>query len=1344
MALLPFDALFVAKRHRAWGNVAWAVTTRVYAFSAARLRTAAKATGAPAIRGVARFLEAFETGVVPPLSATEGRTLGALVAGSNAIAVAIRFAVTEIDYVRRSALALELDGYPRLRDALECRRRRTFGTPFAPGRPPSREIALEDAQAFDALRVPFPDLRQTIAELEVSRMAEICAPSAVHAIPLEPVLDFVRGEIRDLGTTHPRLGVVPASSRACAQLARALGGTAEAARAVIGARIGGDRGARISLGASAAPTATPCDTAIEDAAAFNLAAFAHVSEVLDGYLAQGYTPALFGAIRPDREGMKARAFNVFPWEVAWAARFVRPLLTVVRRIFARGPTLDHGVSRRTLTAISGRLREASRRNPMRASCPDGTRSTDAIEHALLRVVCEGALDAAGDEVFDVWGLPPRDVKDFCRRALATYTQPSRSIVFSSFTRLAQFETCYQAGDFTWDPEEPARRDARLLECRNVPPAFPAFEGRVLGRVHRPTVIVGRTGSGKSVGAVLDALSSRHRVVVVEPRRVAVTCLIADVKRHAPGVPLGIAIGGNHAHERVTVATAGACLGLIRQDSLIILDEAHEDGDAYDFVRAKAAAACVPLVEVTATPLARHARLERIEIGRHDGLARTVVRRPPFRSFEAALDAGMAFARDGGLRVLVIRPGIADATATAAKIGGLVLHGAMGAEAQAAVATDESRAPIVATLIAASSVTIPNVEVVVTEGYTWADLFDPLANVTSLARAQMPAHTLEQIEGRAARAVTDGRPLVAHSFVALNERLPVDVGTIASSRAGYADLSPLERDAYRIDIAPAYLAAALHDAPLTPARFGGGGPGPRALKALARASTCEETRRTILAECALRHAGFPSAAARARAHWGAEIPPAVDEFLQLAARMSASARRAADACADYELARGFSTEWDVIDGVLLTTLGPFLDVLPEEVAIAYPAELTVVSADGRASFVTRPSVVWETKASPGTYLAHACIARGAREVAMRRVSVSNETLAKARACVGLVYAVAGDPHAPVAALSEAATSSSVGPGQRTKSRLTVVTHPSPRVDVPATVAARAAQLASVTAALYEAIAAHGITQPVGSSQSHVCSFEVLNILTGLACTRRGLELAQRFARDFADALVAAGVPRAALDAFAYVSPDGFSDIVAQSHGDDRIVVSASPEIFTAVPTAMLVIGRCGISPKSGSAVFDGSPAMATFCAHGVDEGGVHVVSALRRALAAQRGDGIAPSATPGPSWPLAFTGVDDPLAAMHAQVAAERDPRAPYYTAFAQKRVPNDGYGLVRELESRGMSRGEAFGVALATHKMPSVAGEFLSVDEAVALADLAGDVSFDSFDSFDADEGHLRVYDLVE
>jgi len=452
-------------------------------------------------------------------------------------------------------------------------------------------------------------------------------------------------------------------------------------------------------------------------------------------------------------------------------------------------------------------------------------------------------------------------------------------------------------------------------------------------------------------------------------------------------------------------------------------------------------------------------------------------------------------------------------------------------------------------------------------------------------------------------------------------------------------------------------------------------------------------------------------------------------------MEASALEAARACAhECELASTFVALWEQFSVDVMCEAGLTPKELPDEFARCFPGEVAVVTG-ATARYVTRPSISWPTTRAPGTYLARRYFSGGEIVERTRPVVLSAPTRANLVARVGAVYDVAGDEKAPLARLVDATASESRS--SRTRARIEVVRDARPRAAMEATMLARASQLERAAETLDEYVEETGAIRSFGSAQSHVCSFEVLNILTALASRPEGLELACDYARDSGDELVKNGVPVASLSALRGVGKGAFRDAVSLGHGDDRIVASTSSAVIHATPVAMLAIGRCGISPKSGCAVFGRGPAVGTFCAHAITETGVVVVSGLRRAMRAQRSDGIAPSAEGGPSWPFAFSASADVLGRVHAARTLARDPRSRALVFWGVARQRSDAYGLVRRLMEDGVSEGEAFAIALATHKMPSSPGVCISVEEAARLQDANSNDDI----RLDDDESHLRVYD---
>jgi ATP-dependent helicase HrpB len=294
------------------------------------------------------------------------------------------------------------------------------------------------------------------------------------------------------------------------------------------------------------------------------------------------------------------------------------------------------------------------------------------------------------------------------------------------------------------------------------------------------------GAGKTTAvppALLDSVDGR--IVMLEPRRVAAR---AAAERLAEG--LGEAVGGRVGYRirgesrpgsRIEVVTGGVLTRMLQSAPdlpgvrCLIFDEFHERGLDADLGLAlalEARAALRPdlrLLVMSATldagPVA--ALMGGAPVLTAEGRAFPVEtrwldrpRRPDERleAATAALVLEALGATEGG--VLVFLPGQAEIARTAAALGprlpgGVVLqplHGGLPFAAQRAALAplDRGRKLVLATAIAETSLTIPDVRVVVDAGRARRARFDPGSGMTRLVTERVTRAEAEQRRGRAGR------------------------------------------------------------------------------------------------------------------------------------------------------------------------------------------------------------------------------------------------------------------------------------------------------------------------------------------------------------------------------------------------------------------------------------------------------------------------------------------------------------------------------------------------------------------------------------------------------------------
>lgn len=296
------------------------------------------------------------------------------------------------------------------------------------------------------------------------------------------------------------------------------------------------------------------------------------------------------------------------------------------------------------------------------------------------------------------------------------------------------------------------------------------------------------GAGKTTLVPLDLLDSGlfpGRIVMLEPRRLAARAAaerMAETLGEAPGRRVGYRIRGEakvSAATRIEVVTEGILTRMIQSDaelpgvSCVIFDEFHERSLQADLGLALALevrgairpdlALLVMSATLDAAPVAAlmgDAPMVTAE-GRAFPVETRWLPRPPDASlrFEAAM-AGLIRQAveetdEGGL--LAFLPGEGEIRRVEAMLRDLPgcavrpLYGAMDFAAQrAALAPAEGRKIVLATSIAETSLTLPDIRVVVDGGKARRARFDPASGMSRLVTERVTRAEAEQRRGRAGR------------------------------------------------------------------------------------------------------------------------------------------------------------------------------------------------------------------------------------------------------------------------------------------------------------------------------------------------------------------------------------------------------------------------------------------------------------------------------------------------------------------------------------------------------------------------------------------------------------------
>ncbi len=295
------------------------------------------------------------------------------------------------------------------------------------------------------------------------------------------------------------------------------------------------------------------------------------------------------------------------------------------------------------------------------------------------------------------------------------------------------------------------------------------------------------GAGKTTMVPLDLLASglvRGRIVMLEPRRLAARAAaerMAETLGEAVGARVGYRIRGEAKvgkATRIEVVTEGILTRMIQSDpelrgvGAVIFDEFHERSLNADLGLALALEIRAALREdlmlivmsatLDAAPVAE--LMGGAPVVTSQGRAFAVETRWLGRSPDASLrfEAGVAglvrqavAETEGG--VLVFLPGEGEIRRVEAMLGGLTgceirpLFGAMDFAAQrAALAPSQARKIVLATSIAETSLTIPDIGVVVDGGRARRARFDPNSGMSRLVTERVTRAEAEQRRGRAGR------------------------------------------------------------------------------------------------------------------------------------------------------------------------------------------------------------------------------------------------------------------------------------------------------------------------------------------------------------------------------------------------------------------------------------------------------------------------------------------------------------------------------------------------------------------------------------------------------------------
>lgn len=324
----------------------------------------------------------------------------------------------------------------------------------------------------------------------------------------------------------------------------------------------------------------------------------------------------------------------------------------------------------------------------------------------------------------------------------------------------------------------------MLEKLPIDDVLPALRDTM--SAHGRAVLVAPPGAGKTTRVPLALMDrTRGKIVMLEPRRLAARAAaerLASGLGEEPGARVGYRIRGEAVPgSRIEVVTEGILTRMIQSDpslegiGCVIFDEFHERSLNADLGLAlvweargalrEDLAVLVMSATLEAEPVA--ALLDDAPVLRSEGRAFEVetrwLERPLPARVRLADEAARLIlraeeeTRETGGTVLAFLPGEGEIRRVSGMLGTtgcevLPLYGALDARAQrAALAPPGDRRRIVlATAIAETSLTIPEVRVVVDAGRARRARFDPGSGMSRLVTERVSRAEAEQRRGRAGR------------------------------------------------------------------------------------------------------------------------------------------------------------------------------------------------------------------------------------------------------------------------------------------------------------------------------------------------------------------------------------------------------------------------------------------------------------------------------------------------------------------------------------------------------------------------------------------------------------------
>ena len=306
------------------------------------------------------------------------------------------------------------------------------------------------------------------------------------------------------------------------------------------------------------------------------------------------------------------------------------------------------------------------------------------------------------------------------------------------------------------------------------------------RSARAVVVTAAPGAGKTT-RVPPALVDDGPVILLQPRRVAARAVARRIASER-GWTVGREVGWHVRHERqfsaattLLVATEGILTSRLQQDPLlssfrtIVIDEFHERSIHGDLGLALAKQAWIARDDLRVVVMS--ATLDAARVAAFLGGCPVV--EVPGREFPlevtyrpgvAMEDAVIDLVRTGaGASILCFLPGAPEIRRAAERLSGvpamagvvvLPLHGGLGSDEQDAAlqpsaspfaeATGDKRRVILATNIAETTLTVPDVTTVVDSGLHKVARHDPARGIDSLATERITRDSADQRAGRAGR------------------------------------------------------------------------------------------------------------------------------------------------------------------------------------------------------------------------------------------------------------------------------------------------------------------------------------------------------------------------------------------------------------------------------------------------------------------------------------------------------------------------------------------------------------------------------------------------------------------